>query len=304
MIHETAVPGTRSLFSGTICVAVDGTAASGDALSWAERELTSRPIDRGRRMIICRSYGSGIADTCLPSSPDATWLALADPGLDRKLRNIRQRLLADDISVDVSIGSVAHRVRAHAAADGLTVVAASERAVRAVADIAGHMPGVVVAVRPTTPPAGITGGPFADHVVVGVNGASSRAAVWFAFDYAERHGKPIAAVHARATDPGGAWVDDDDPTDVHLTPYAFGLDRLEAAIADAHETWPDVPVRRFVLRERPETALVRASAGAILLVVGDRGRPTIARRFLGSVSRHAVRAAHCSVAVVHNTGGT
>lgn len=96
---------------------------------------------------------------------------------------------------------------------------------------------------------------------------------------------------------------DDTLAEIHLMPHAFDFDLLQAALNDAHETYPDVPVRRFVLRERPDTALVSASTGAYLLVVGDRGRGPVTRRMLGSVSRHVVRHAHCSVAVVHETGG-
>jgi nucleotide-binding universal stress UspA family protein len=294
-----------SVGTGPIRVGIDGTAASWDALAWAEQELVSRTGGAGpRHMIICRSYWTGTVGARLPSPPDAAWLALADPGLDRKLRDIRQRLLTDEITVDVHVGDLADHINNRATADGMAVVAASARDMSTALTIAAHAPGVIVAVRPTTPPATVTAGPFADHVVVGVNGTSSRAAVGFAFEYASRHGKPIAAVHAHAADPGGAWVDGDGRSGVHLMPYPFGLDRLDAAVADAHEMSPDVPVRRFVLHERAETALVRASSGAVLLVVGDRRRPIIGRRLFGSVSQHAVRDAHCSVAVVHDQGGT
>jgi nucleotide-binding universal stress UspA family protein len=304
-MNELSAPTTKRVVTGPICIGVDGTAASWDALAWAEQELASTTTADGpRRMIICRSYPANTAGARLPNPPHAAWLALDDPGLDRKLRDVRQRLLTDDIALRVHAGSLADHVISMATADGISVIAAPPRDPGTAVQVAAHAPGITVAVRTTTPPAAVTAGPFADHVVVGVNGSSSRAAVRYAFDYAGRHGKPIAAIHARAHDPGGAWVDGDDGAGVHLMPYAFGLDRLEAEVAEAHETWPGVRVRRFVLREDAASALVRASSGAVLLVVGDRGRPAIARRMLGSVSRHAVRAAHCSVAVVHDRGGT
>jgi nucleotide-binding universal stress UspA family protein len=86
-------------------------------------------------------------------------------------------------------------------------------------------------------------------------------------------------------------------------PHAFDLDLLAAALAHAHDAYPDVHVRRFVLREPADQALVSASKGAYLLVVGDRRRGPVARRMFGSVSRHVVRNAHCTVAVVHGRGG-
>jgi nucleotide-binding universal stress UspA family protein len=49
----------------------------------------------------------------------------------------------------------------------------------------------------------------------------------------------------------------------------------------------------------PVPALLRAAAGARLLVVGDRGRGAVARLLLGSVSQGVVSRAAGPVAVVH-----
>lgn len=287
-----------------ILVGIDGTSASWDALSWAAEELATRSATSGpRRLVMSRTYPPDTAGARLPNPPDMAWLNLADPGLARRLQQIRQRLITDNITLTVHTGDLADQLIAAATADATVVIAAPERDINVAARVAAHAPGVVVAVRPTTPPADVTAGPFAGHVVIGVaDGASSRAAVGFAFDYADRHHKPVAAVHADAVDPAGVWVDDT-RTEAHLMPHAFDLDLLEAALTDAHDAYPDVAVRRFVLREHAEQALVAASAGAVLLVVGDRGRSSLTRRVLGSVSRHVVRHAHCSVAVVHDPGG-
>ena len=178
------------------------------------------------------------------------WVALLDPGLYRRLRVIRQRWPADDIALDVAAGSLARQLIDRATRGIVTVLAAPARDIATATRVAAHARGVVVAVRPTTPPIDVTAGPFAGHVVVGVDGGpSSRAAVRFAFDYAARHRRPVAAVHADAVDPAGAWVEDDQ-TQVHLMPHAFDLDLLEGAVMAAHQAYPDVPVRRFVLRER------------------------------------------------------
>lgn len=288
-----------------IVVGIDGTSASWDALAWAEQELARRSADAGpRRLVLCRVYALDAPGARLPNPPDTARLALLDPGLYRRLRVIRQQRPSDDITLDVAVGSLTRQLIARSAPGTVTVLAAPARDIAHAARVAAQVRGVVVAVRPTTPPIDVTAGPFAGHVIVGVDGGpSSRAAVRFAFDYAARHHRPIAAVHANAVDPAGAWVEDNLPQ-VHLMPHAFDLDLLEGAIMDAHQAYPDVPVRRFVLRERAQSALVSASSGAALLVVGDRGRNAVARRVLGSVSRHLIREAHCSVAVVHDTGGT
>jgi nucleotide-binding universal stress UspA family protein len=288
-----------------IIVGIDGTAASWDALAWAEQELARSSTDAGpRRLLMCRVYPLDTPGARLPNPPDMAWLALLDPGLYRRLRLIRQRSPGDDITLDIAAGSLATQLIARAAPGSVTVLGTPARDIPIATRVAAHARGVVVAVRPTTPPIHVTASPFAGHVVVGVDGGpSSRAAVRFAFDYAARHRRPVAAVHANAHDPAGAWIEDSE-TQIHLMPHAFDLDLLEGAVMDAHHTYPDVHVRRFVLRERARSALVSASSGAVLLVVGDRGRTAMARRVLGSVSRHVIRQAHCSVAVVHDTGGS
>lgn len=285
-----------------VLVGIDGTSASWDAVSWAEEELASRAADGPRRLVMCRSYPPGTVGAHVPNPPDMAWLNLADPGFARKIREVRQRLLLDDVAINVQVVGLADQLIGLATPASTIVLAAPSRHTHAALRVAAHAAGVVVAVRPTTPPSEVTGGPFAGHVVVGVDSdPSAQAAIEFAFDYASRHKKPVAAVHAHALDPGGAWMDGDS-SQIHLTPYAFDLDLLYAAISDAQNTWPDVHVRRFVLREDADEALVRASAGAVLLVVGDRRRGPVARRVLGSVSRHVVGHAHCTVAVTHGTG--
>jgi nucleotide-binding universal stress UspA family protein len=287
-----------------ILVGIDGTSASWDALSWATDDLAVRPaMDGPRRLAMHRTYPSGTLGAAIGNPPDMARLTLADPGLARRFHQVRQMLADDDVTLSVHTSDLSDRLIAAATADSTVVIAAPDRDINTATRIAAHAPGVVVAVRPTTPAPDVTAGPFAGHVVIGVaDGASAQAAVRFAFDYADRHHKPVAAVHADAIEPAGAWVEGEHPT-VHLIPYAFDLDLLDAALADAHAAHPTVPVRRFILREHAGQALVSASSGAVLLVVGDRGRNQIARRVLGSVSRHVVRHAHCSVAVVHDPGG-
>jgi nucleotide-binding universal stress UspA family protein len=57
------------------------------------------------------------------------------------------------------------------------------------------------------------------------------------------------------------------------------------------------PAEIVVLDGRPAEALVRASAGGSLLVIGSRGHGSVAGLVIGSVSQHVVRHAECPVVV-------
>jgi nucleotide-binding universal stress UspA family protein len=76
----------------------------------------------------------------------------------------------------------------------------------------------------------------------------------------------------------------------------------DAALAERLSGWgqkyPQVTLRRSVVRDGAARALVDASRGAQLVVVGSRGRGTAAGLLLGSVSHGVLHAAHCPVAIV------
>ena len=133
-------------------------------------------------------------------------------------------------------------------------------------------------------------------VVVGTDGSPvSEAALGFAFDAAAVRGAELVALHA--------WS----PTavDKALEPvmdWAAVADEEEAVLAERLSGWgqkyPQVTVRRSVVRDGAARALVDASRGAQLVVVGSRGRGDAAGLFLGSVSHGVLHAAHCPVAIV------
>ena len=84
--------------------------------------------------------------------------------------------------------------------------------------------------------------------------------------------------------------------------WAAVADEEEAVLAERLSGWgqkyPQVTVRRSVVRDGAARALVDASRGAQLVVVGSRGRGDAAGLFLGSVSHGVLHAAHCPVAIV------
>lgn len=137
-----------------------------------------------------------------------------------------------------------------------------------------------------------TGGP----VVVGVDGTEvSEPALAFAFEAAALRRAPLLAVHA--------W------RDVALDPMAWPMLDWEAVeqeeraalaerLAGWREKYPDVDLQRLVVRDRAARVLVEQSARAQLVVVGSRGRGSVAGLVLGSVSHAVLHRADCPVAVV------
>lgn len=133
-------------------------------------------------------------------------------------------------------------------------------------------------------------------VVVGVDGSpTSETALAFAFDVAARRQVPLVAVHT--------WFDlEVEPKLVAMIDLDAVLEQerelLAERLAGWSEKYPDVEVRRHVARDQPAWSLVEQSASAGLVVVGTRGRGTIAGTLLGSVSQAVLHHAKCPVAIV------
>jgi nucleotide-binding universal stress UspA family protein len=283
-----------------IVVACTDTYGSRAALAWAEADS----VLSGRRIVLCRTYPSGTAGALLPPPAAIGPLEIVDPVFAGQVRQLRGRLGADRIEVRIRFGSLVDQLISTTEPTDLLVTEAAPPGTTGLAVTLGaHASATVVAVRPTAPRTTVAG-PFAGHVVVGVDGAGRDSGpIRFAFDYAERHGKPLTAVHADEPDGAGLWIDDQF-LEIHPLGHTFGLDMLDAAVAAAHANHPRVAIRRAVMHQPATAALVRASAGALLLVVGDRGRGPIARHLLGSVSRHVLTHGRCTVAVVHGAQAT
>jgi nucleotide-binding universal stress UspA family protein len=134
-------------------------------------------------------------------------------------------------------------------------------------------------------------------VVVGVElRAGDDEVLAFAVAEARTTGTDLTAVHAWADPTLEAAVGGFGP----LVDWS-GVEEeqargLAAAVAPTRAEAPDLTISEVVLRGRASTALLTASAGARLLVVGHRQRGRLAR--LGSTTYGVLHRAACPVAVV------
>lgn len=134
-------------------------------------------------------------------------------------------------------------------------------------------------------------------VVVGVDGSEPAAA---ALDWAVRQagleGRTLTVVHACGIP--GAMQDFEDIVANERGLKSVGRSIAREAVADARLEDPTLGVESVVTMGHPETVLLEASETADMLVVGARGRGTVASALLGSVSAALARASHCPLVIV------
>lgn len=134
-------------------------------------------------------------------------------------------------------------------------------------------------------------------VVVGVDdSAAARSAIQLAFDAAATRKVPLIAIHAWDFGPYDAYnaeIWDHSMAEINQAMTS----EVESWLAEGQASCPEVPVDIRVVRGRPDIALVDASQGAGLVVVGSRGRGGFAGLLLGSTSKHVLRESHAPVIV-------
>ena len=157
----------------------------------------------------------------------------------------------------------------------------------------------VVVVRSTE--AATPAGPVASEsprIVVGVDGStSSDAALLWAARQAEVTGAKLEALATWdwVQDYGWGFVIPDD-----LDPAADRNRILERALEPVRASFPDVTLDPAVVEGPAAQLLVKASVGADLVAVGNRGHSELRDVLLGSVSEYCVTHAHCPVLVMHD----
>jgi nucleotide-binding universal stress UspA family protein len=135
-------------------------------------------------------------------------------------------------------------------------------------------------------------------VVVGydVTPHSELALDWAAHHAATQH-RPLLIVHAiappHARDALGVGM-----YELRKEMRVVGRRYLDGALARVRAVEPGIEVKEHLAFGSPHEVLLESLGGAHLLVVGSRGRGTLASLLLGSVSVSVAASAPCAVAVV------
>ena len=137
--------------------------------------------------------------------------------------------------------------------------------------------------------------PESARIVVGVDGseASERALDW-AVTEATRSGAPLHLVTAWMFPMAPGYAFTATVPQVHEA----AREVCERAADEVRGRAPQLRVSTETVQQTPGTALVAASDGAGLLVVGSRGLGGFEGLVMGSVSQYCARHASCTVVVV------
>ncbi len=274
-----------------VVVATDGSAASNVAVAWAARDAAMKNIP----LTIVHAVVTPTASWPPMPYPDSLAVRLEDDGKKAIMHAVK--IAEDAMPADrkVPIGRElvfatpsATLIKMSAQAD-MVVVGSSGRGLLA-RGVIGSVSGAVVR-QASCPVAVIHDGdlPRPDApVLVGIDGSpASELATEIAFDEASRRGVDLVALHA--------WSDFT-VTDLGESSLPELLGEAERSLAERlagwQERYPDVTVRRLVVRDRPAHELIGRAGSAQLVVMGSHGRGGIAGMLLGSVSNavlHSVR---------------
>ena len=134
------------------------------------------------------------------------------------------------------------------------------------------------------------------RIVVGVDGSEgSENALRWAARQAELTGATLEVVTGWEYPAFYGWAPAI-PDDVDFGHYAESA--LEQALDEVFGADRPARLETRVVTRHPAQALVEASKGADLLVVGSRGYGGLADALLGSISTYCVHHAHCPVTVI------
>jgi nucleotide-binding universal stress UspA family protein len=288
--------------SKPIVVGYDGSPGSRDALGWAVR--TAERCDLEVDVVHAWSAGILPAQVVTTVTPPPEWQQAAQQILAEALDLARATSREVTVSGELAFGSPATVLLE--ASHTASMMVLGSRGHGGFVDlltgstslqVASHAGCPTVVIRPES--AGARGDE-AGRVVVGIDGSPvSEAALAFAVEQASWRGVGLTVVHAwdiaYMNVPGRVGAI---PPELHQAERETAETVVAESLAGWQEKYPDVDIRVSVPQTSPAGALVAASAGAELLVVGTRGRGGFRALLLGSVSHSVLHHAHGPVAVV------
>lgn len=293
-----------------IVVGIDGSSSANRAAVWAAREAMARraPLNLVYAYEWAVDEGPGRIALRANARYRDVFLLYAKDRMEEALEQVRNAVPEVEVTSEVVVGLPVRLLTERSTAASLLVLGS-----RGLGGVGGLLLGSVAVglVSHAKCPVVIVRGdehqPDVDEVtdepidaaapvVVGIDGSPmSEAALAFAYDAASTYGSPLVAVHT--------WQLSAE--DSRLVPYIdldMVRDEEERLLAEQTAGWgdkyPDVSLRREVVKGRPAQVLLEHSAGARLLVVGARGRGNAAGFLLGSTSQALIHRAGCPVAVV------
>lgn len=286
-----------------IVVGVDGSSTSDAAVAWAARDAALRRVPLTFIHVLPMAAGPAWLDMGLP---DDYWAGQEKHGREivAAAQDIANKITAGgeplQMSSEVVSGNSVSTLIDHSRHADLLVVGSrglgkwSRRVLGSVSSsLVRHAHCPVAVIRDGQKPRDDA------SIVVGVDGSpASELATEIAFDEASRRGVELVVVHT--------WNDVDyEFPDVKWTDLKPREDRVVSEqLAGWCERYPDVVVRRELMRDRPAHQLVEQSEGAQLVVVGSRGRGGFVGMMLGSVSAAVVETVQVPVIIARGSAET
>ncbi|MDI2098173.1 universal stress protein [Ruicaihuangia caeni] len=277
----------------TVAVGVDPSGLSDEAVAWAAKWAADHHATLDLVHVIDDEWVGRL-----------TWseeliLAESRKALTRA-RELARPALAEDAIRDVLLrGDPVDQLRQRASETDLLVIGTHKPSRFERVMLGSRSLHIVQSV--TTPVAVIpsTDGAERRGVVVGVDGSeASLKAIAFAAAEADRSGEPLHAV--LAWDLPAGWGIEYLPSDDMVSSISSDEEIvLSESLAGLSEQYPDLEIKRSVVRGYPAWALVDAAESARLLVVGNRGRRGLPRVLLGSVSHDVLVNIPTAVVVIH-----
>lgn len=283
-----------------ILAAVDGSAVSYQAAAWAATEAALHGCDL--RVVTSVSLPAGYGPGAILTGTDTDWLRVAgERVLTEATRIIRTAMpgATPAISTEISWSPVIPELIERSKSTRMLVVGSHgldvlRRGLLGSVSTSmlqhAHCPVAVIHYRAAEDLVSV-----AQPVVVGVDGSpNSVPALAAAFEEASLRKVGLTAVHAwsDATVPDPLFVDWDG------TVREAEERSLGESLAGWSEKYPDVAVRRVLVRDRAVRALLEESRDAQLLVVGSHGRGGFAGMLLGATSNALVHSVDCPIIVI------